>query len=188
MGRTRRPPGPGRLARPHAGAYGLECRIRFYHANGEELSDVVPIEPFDLVYSFGVIHHTPHPERVVQALRHYLTAGGTLNVMVYHRYSWKVLWILMGYGKGRFWKLPELVAEHSEAQSGCQVTYTYSRKEGRRLLTAHGFHVTDVQVITSFRTDSRITRNTGTVKCGISVGCPSYYSGPWSSILAGIYA
>ncbi len=134
------------LARQRARTYDLEGRIRFYHANGEELSDVVPIEPYDLVYSFGVIHHTPHPERVVQALRHYLTAGGTLKVMVYHRYSWKALWILMGYGKGRFWKLPELVAKHSEAQSGCQVTYTYSRKEGRRLLTAHGFHVTDMQV------------------------------------------
>ena len=42
--------------------------------------------------------------------------------MLYHRYAWKVLAILLTYGKGRFWRLAELVAHHSEAQTGCPVT------------------------------------------------------------------
>ena len=66
--------------------------------------------------------------------------------MVYHRRSWKVFWILMGYGKGQFWRLDELVAEHSEAQTGCPVTYTYTRDEGRQLIESSGFRVTDVFV------------------------------------------
>jgi hypothetical protein len=66
--------------------------------------------------------------------------------MVYHRRSWKVAWLLATEGKGRFWKLQDIVAKNSEAQTGCPVTYTYSRKEGRDLLEQHGFRVTNVQV------------------------------------------
>jgi len=98
------------------------------------------------VYSFGVIHHTPHPERVLEEVRKYVTPGSTVKIMVYNRWSWKVLWVLFGYGKGQFWKLNRLIAEYSEAQTGCPVTYSYSRAAGRELLEDHGFRVTDVMV------------------------------------------
>jgi hypothetical protein len=49
----------------------------------------------------------------------------------------------MGYGKGQFWRLPQLVAEHSEAQTGCPVTYTYTRDEGRKLIESSGFRLRD---------------------------------------------
>src|SRR5881409_4040025 len=52
------------VARQRAKVFGLEDRIRFVQANAEKLSDYVEPEQYDLVYSFGVIHHTPHPERV----------------------------------------------------------------------------------------------------------------------------
>jgi SAM-dependent methyltransferase len=121
------------IARQRAELYG--AKVRFYRANAEELSSVVPKERYDLVYSFGVIHHTPHPERVLRELRtHYLAQGSTLKLMLYHRHSYKVLWILLRYGYGAFWKTPELVATHSEAQTGCPVTYSYTPAEVRRLL------------------------------------------------------
>jgi hypothetical protein len=50
------------------------------------------------------------------------------------------------YGKCQFWKLNRLIAEYSEAQTGCPVTYSYSRADGRRLLEDRGFHVTSVMV------------------------------------------
>ena len=115
-------------------------------ANAERLSSTLPIEHYDLVYSFGVIHHSPTPRRVYAEVRRYLGPGGTLKLMVYHRNSWKVLWILLTYGHGRFWNLKELVAQHSEAQTGCPVTYTYSRYEGRRFVETRGFRVTDLRV------------------------------------------
>src|SRR5262245_51425835 len=62
--------------------------------------------------------------------------------MVYHRLSWKVLWILLSYGRGRFWELERIVAQHSEAQTGCPVTYTYTRNSARRFIERAGFRVT----------------------------------------------
>ena len=55
--------------------------------------------------------------------------------MVYYRYSWKAMWILFKYGKLQFWKLKELVAKYSEAETGCPITYTYSKKDAAQLLS-----------------------------------------------------
>src|SRR5262249_29035220 len=121
--------------------FGLHDRIRFFQANAEELSKVVPIESYDLVYSFGVIHHTPNPGRVLEQVRQYMHSQSTLKIMVYHSHSWKVLWLFLRSGKGRFWKIPELVARSSEAQTGCPITYIYSRQQGQNLLEEHGFKV-----------------------------------------------
>jgi len=131
------------VARMRAEAYGLQERIHFRQGNAEELDQVLPVEPYDLIYSFGVIHHTPHPERVIERMRYYVHPGSTVKIMVYHRYAWKVLWILLTYGKGQFWRLEELVARHSEAQTGCPITYTYTRKEASELFERHGFRVTE---------------------------------------------
>ncbi len=134
------------VARQRARVFGLEDRIRFIQANAEKLSETVPVEHYDLVYSFGVIHHTPHPENVLEEVRKYVSPESTLKIMVYNRWSWKVLWILFGYGKGQVWKMNRLIAEYSEAQTGCPVTYSYSRTSGRKLLEDHGFGVTNVMV------------------------------------------
>jgi hypothetical protein len=67
-----------------------------------------------------------------------------LKLMIYHRNSWKVLWILLSEGRGAFWKLDELVARNSEAQTGCPVTYTYTPAGARRLLG--GFRVEEMFV------------------------------------------
>jgi 2-polyprenyl-3-methyl-5-hydroxy-6-metoxy-1,4-benzoquinol methylase len=134
------------LARQRAAVFGLADRIRFCPGDAEQLSSFVPVEPYDLIYSFGVIHHTPHPGAVLQQLRQYARPGTTIKIMVYHRRSYKVAWILLTEGQCRFWKLSELVAKNSEAQTGCPVTYTYTRVEGRRLLELHGFRVTESRV------------------------------------------
>jgi ubiquinone/menaquinone biosynthesis C-methylase UbiE len=127
------------LARRRTAVYGVQEQVQFYGGNAEELNGFVPVEAYDLIYSFGVIHHTPHPERVLEQMRRYARPGTTLKIMVYHRRSWKVLGILLSEGRGRVWKLSELVAKNSEAQTGCPITYTYSRREGRELLERHGF-------------------------------------------------
>src|SRR5215470_11592821 len=132
------------LARQRAATFGLEEPIRFYPGNAEQLSTFVPVERYDLIYSFGVIHHTPHPEAVLEQLRRYAGAETTVKIMVYHHRSWKVGAILLREGYGRFWKLRQLVAKNSEAQTGCPVTYTYTRAEGRELLERLGFRVTKV--------------------------------------------
>jgi len=141
------------LARMRAMVYGLRDDIRFCPGDAEELSTFVPVEPYDLIYSFGVIHHTPHPERVLEELKKYTHPQTTLKIMVYHRRSYKVARILLTEGKGRFWNLEGMLARNSEAQTGCPVTFTYTRKEGRKLLEKHGFRVkkTEVEHIFPYR-------------------------------------
>jgi 2-polyprenyl-3-methyl-5-hydroxy-6-metoxy-1,4-benzoquinol methylase len=135
-----------RIAAERAEVMGVADRIRFVQANAEELTSALDGEPFDLVYSFGVVHHTPHPEKALAEIRALTAPGGTLKLMVYHRRSWKVFWIVAGQGRGRFWKTDELVAEHSEAQTGCPVTFSYTRRQGRELVEGAGFRVQDVGV------------------------------------------
>ena len=131
------------IARQRAAVFGLS-NIQFYHGNAEELTSFVPGRGYDLIYSFGVIHHTPHPERVIQQLRLCSHPGTALKIMVYHRNSWKALQILLREGHGAFWKFSELLERHSEAQTGTPVTYSYTPRSVRDFLS--GFAVDSVAV------------------------------------------
>jgi 2-polyprenyl-3-methyl-5-hydroxy-6-metoxy-1,4-benzoquinol methylase len=135
-----------RIAEQRADVMGVADRIQFVQANAEELTATLTDGPYDLVYSFGVIHHTPRPERALAEMRALTAPGGTLKLMIYHRRSWKVFWIVAGQGHGRFWKTDELVAEHSEAQTGCPVTFSYTRGEARELVEHNGFRVQNLEV------------------------------------------
>jgi len=120
------------LCRQRFAVYGLTGR--FFKGNVEELSRVVPVEPFDLVYAFGVLHHTPNPAHALAEIRKYLGPQSELRIMLYAKWSWKVLWILCTYGRGAFWRLSECVQTYSEAQFSCPVTFCYSCREIRVLL------------------------------------------------------
>ncbi|MBV8197059.1 MAG: class I SAM-dependent methyltransferase, partial [Candidatus Eremiobacteraeota bacterium] len=134
------------LARQRAEIFGLQDRVRFYEANAERLSETVPAEPYDLIYSFGVLHHTPHPERALDQLRAYAHPGTTFKLMMYYTFSCKVLWVVATDGHWRFWDWRRIVARNSEAQTGCPVTYTYTKRELTSLLEARGFRVTEARV------------------------------------------
>ncbi len=113
-------------------------------SNAEELNWLP--QTFDLIYAFGSIHHSPNPGKIIRELRNYAKPGTTLRIMVYNRFSWKVLWILLRYGKCQFWKLNELVQRYSEAQTGCPITHTYSKKSITELLECNGWKVQSIKV------------------------------------------
>ena len=136
------------LAKRQAEMYGVADRITFYAGNAEELTSFIPVEPYDLIYSFGVIHHTPHPDRLIEQLRRYVHAGTIIKVMLYHRRSWKVLEILLSAGWKAFTDPQQAVARYSEAQTGCSITYTYVPREARQLL--QGFRITDLWMVHIF--------------------------------------
>jgi len=59
---------------------------RFEVANAEKRLPF-PDASVDHVYSFGVIHHSPAPEKIVGEVYRVLRSGGTFTVMLYNRTS-----------------------------------------------------------------------------------------------------
>ena len=101
--------------------FGLNGRI--IEGNAEELDTIFKGEKFDLIYSYGVIHHAPRPERVVACLPGILTSKGEVRAMLYAKNSWKNILINAG------WDQPE-------AQGGCPQALTYTKQEARDLFDA----------------------------------------------------
>jgi len=113
--------------------FGLEGE--FYEANAEEVTKVLPAgSQFDLIFSFGVIHHTPHPEKVIDEIYKLLAPGGQIRLMVYSKVSYKLFFLMRETGDWDFSKMDHLIANYSEAQTGCPVTYTYTFDELEQLL------------------------------------------------------
>jgi ubiquinone/menaquinone biosynthesis C-methylase UbiE len=130
------------LARRRLDVYGLADQAAILVGNAEELPSVVPAGTFDLVYSFGVIHHSPHPRRIIEHTTRYMGRESELRLMVYSRFSYKLFWIMKQEGIWDMSRIDELVARHSEAQTGCPVTYTYSDDTARALLD--GFRILEM--------------------------------------------
>lgn len=117
------------LARERFATFGLQGT--FLCENAEALERALPPESFDLVYSFGVIHHTPEPRRAIASARRLIRPDGELRLMLYARQSWKAIMIEEGF-------------DQPEAQAGCPVAFTYSADEVRALL-AGLFEVVDLR-------------------------------------------
>jgi ubiquinone/menaquinone biosynthesis C-methylase UbiE len=64
----------------------FEVPGRFEVANAEQRLPF-PNESFDHVYSFGVIHHAPYPDRIASEIYRVLRPGGTMMAMLYNRTS-----------------------------------------------------------------------------------------------------
>lgn len=116
------------LARIRFSAYGLIGT--FYMGNAEELSSFVPVQPFDLVYAFGSIHHCPHPEKIVSEVRKYMGPTSEFRLMLYAYDSWKRIMIDAGL-------------DQPEAQAGCPIAATYTVKMAMDLL--HDFRIVELR-------------------------------------------
>jgi SAM-dependent methyltransferase len=72
------------LARKRFELFGLPGKFRT--ADAENLD--FPSESFDLVYSHGVLHHTPETAKAIGEIHRVLRPGGRAIVMLYHRDSY----------------------------------------------------------------------------------------------------
>lgn len=99
--------------------FGLSGKIFSADIETVDLSLFDP--PYDLVYSFGVLHHTPDAATAVSNIRQLMKPGSTLRLMLYAKHSWKNSLIESGYAQ-------------PEAQSGCPLAITYDEPMVRYLL------------------------------------------------------
>jgi len=120
-----------RLVRRRLELEGLDADVRV--ADVERLP--YPDASFDLVYSWGVLHHTPDPPAAVAEVRRLVRPGGEARIMLYARHSWVAagLWARYALLRGRPWRsLGDVVAAHMESPG----TRAYTDAELRRLFAA----------------------------------------------------
>jgi len=91
-----------------------------------------PDQNFDLVYSWGVLHHSPDSPKAIAEVYRVLKPGGQAKVMIYHKWSMigLMLWLRYALLAGRPWRsLRSIYAEHLESPG----TKAYSYIEARQL-------------------------------------------------------
>ena len=101
------------FTRERLGLYGLPSRLLVTDAEHLPFLDA----SFDLVYSWGVIHHSPDTPAAVREIARVLRPGGQARVMIYQRRSLVglMLWLRYGLLARPARSLDEIYAEHLES-------------------------------------------------------------------------
>jgi ubiquinone/menaquinone biosynthesis C-methylase UbiE len=102
----------------------------FVLGNVEELENVIHTK-FDLVYSFGVLHHTPSLDNALKSIRKICHDQTFFKFMVYAKNSYKNAMIQSGI-------------DQPEAQSGCPIANVYYPEEIVSALRSAGFNVSSI--------------------------------------------
>ena len=95
--------------------YGLSCaELQVGDAENLPFKD----NYFDLVYSWGVIHHTPDMVKALLEVVRVTKPGGTCKIMIYNKHSLRSISMYLKYGllKGRpFRSLDDIFCHHYES-------------------------------------------------------------------------
>jgi ubiquinone/menaquinone biosynthesis C-methylase UbiE len=89
---------------------------------------------FDVVYSWGVLHHTPDTPRAIREAIRVLRPGGRICVMVYARHAWVSygLWARHGpLSRRPFRSIADVLYHHMESLG----TKGYTKREARRMFS-----------------------------------------------------
>lgn len=96
------------LAKKRFEVYGLKAN--FILGNAEDLDNLLSKEEkFDLIWSFGVIHHSPHPEKILEKCKNFLKDDGEIRMMVYSKISYKLFHLMKETGMWDFSLLDDLI-------------------------------------------------------------------------------
>jgi ubiquinone/menaquinone biosynthesis C-methylase UbiE len=145
------------ITRHRFGLYGYNAE--FAISDGERLP--FHNESFDVVYSNGVLHHTPDTAGAIREVHRVLRPGGTAKVMLYHRNSlnyWLEIVIRRGIFGAEFLRgrsaeeIMSRVIEFSDHEARPLVK-VYSRKEAHELFKIFSDVKVDVEQL--MRTELR---------------------------------
>lgn len=99
---------------------------------------------FDLVYSWGVIHHSPDTPKAVSEIHRVLKPGGEAAVMIYHTHSFVgyMLWVRYAFLTGRWTlSLADIYARFLESPG----TKAYTLPEAEALFS--GFSLVTIHTV-----------------------------------------
>lgn len=102
-------------------------RFEVYNLNGnffnlDATDDNLPqLGSFDLIYSFGVLHHYPNVDKIINSVSNMLVSNGKFKFMVYAENSWKYAMIKQGLAQ-------------FEAQADCPYAEVYTKEKIHQLL------------------------------------------------------
>lgn len=117
----------------------VEHRLDVYGLKAEDLrlgdAENIPYDDdfFDLVYSWGVIHHTPNTPRAFEEIVRVTRPGGHCKIMIYHRRSLGAFywWLRYGLMVGKPWRSFSWCLYHHMESVG---TKAYTPREAKRML------------------------------------------------------
>ena len=126
-----------RITREHLAAEGFaadDADLRVADAEAMPFDDAT----FDIIYSYGVLHHTPDTAQALREVRRVLRPDGVARLMLYHRPSWTgwMLWAVQYALRGRPFVSPRRAIFEKLESPG---TRSYTVDEARRALQQAGF-------------------------------------------------
>lgn len=101
---------------------GVSARV--VEMDAEEMT--FPDASFDFVWSWGVIHHSADPRRLLEQIHRVLRTGGRANVMIYHRSFWKYYvfdGLFKGLTKGGLFRHRSFLAVNQAESDGAIARY-----------------------------------------------------------------
>ena len=110
--------------------YRLESTLRVLDAENLPFED----ESFDIVYAYGVLHHSPDTQQAVREVHRVLRPGGVARIMIYHTWSLTglMLWARYAMLTGKpFTSLRTIYARHLESPG----TKAYTVRQARTLFS-----------------------------------------------------
>ncbi len=98
---------------------------------------------FDLVYSWGVIHHTPDTIRALEEILRVTRIGGKMKIMVYNRRSLSALYRYLRFSllRGKPFRSISWVLYHHTESIG---TKAFTMREVRNILANYPVHIKDI--------------------------------------------
>jgi SAM-dependent methyltransferase len=105
----------------------FDLKGSFLLGDAENLETILNGKNFDLIYSFGVLHHTPSIVNALSGIKKLAHENSTIKIMVYAKNSWKQ-------------EMINAELDQPEAQYGCPIANSYSKEEITNLLISSGLN------------------------------------------------